>query len=83
MGLARPGGVLSIGRVLAGEERERYYLEQVGQGREDYYAGEGEEGGVWLGIGAGSLDARGSVNEDGLTASCAASCARAVCRRST
>ena len=59
--------MLSIGRVLAGDERERYYLEQVGQGREDYYAGEGDEGGVWLGSGAGSLGASGSVDEDGLT----------------
>ena len=61
-------GVLSIGRVLAGDERERYYLEQVGQGRDDYYAGEGDEGGVWLGSGAGNLGAGGSVDEDGLTA---------------
>ena len=59
---------LSISRVLAGDERERYYLEQVGQGRDDYYAGEGEEGGVWLGTGAGSLGASGAVDEDGLTA---------------
>jgi Ti-type conjugative transfer relaxase TraA len=61
-------GVLSIGRVSAGDERERYYLEQVGQGRDDYYAGEGDEGGAWLGTGAGSLGARGSVDEAGLTA---------------
>jgi conjugative relaxase-like TrwC/TraI family protein len=60
--------VLSIGRVLAGDQRERYYLEQVGRGRADYYAGEGDEGGVWLGTGAGSLGARGSVDEAGLTA---------------
>jgi Ti-type conjugative transfer relaxase TraA len=60
--------VLSIGRVLVGDERERYYLEQVGQGREDYYAGEGDKGGIWLGSGAGSLGARGPVDEDGLTA---------------
>jgi Ti-type conjugative transfer relaxase TraA len=68
MRLARLGGVLSIGRVLAGNERERYYLDQVGQGREDYYAGEGDEGGVWLGTGAGTLSASGSVDEDGLKA---------------
>ena len=59
---------MSIGRVLAGDERERYYLEQVGQGREDYYAGEGDGGGVWLGTGAGNLGASGSVDEDGLAA---------------
>ncbi|MDQ3740873.1 MAG: relaxase domain-containing protein, partial [Actinomycetota bacterium] len=60
--------MLSIGRVLAGDERERYYLEQVGQGREDYYAGEDDGGGEWLGTGAGLLGARGAVDEEGLTA---------------
>lgn len=37
------------------------------QRREDYYSGEGDEGGVWLGTGAGRLGASGSVDEDGLT----------------
>jgi conjugative relaxase-like TrwC/TraI family protein len=60
--------VLSIGRVLVGDERERYYLEQVGQGREDYYAGEDDGGGEWLGTGARNLGARGAVDEEGLTA---------------
>jgi hypothetical protein len=34
--------VLSIGKLAAGPAAGRYYVEQVAQGREDYYAGEGE-----------------------------------------
>jgi Ti-type conjugative transfer relaxase TraA len=68
MRLARLGGVLSIGRVLAGDERERYYLEQVGQGRDDYYAGEDDGAGEWIGTGASLLGATGALDEDGLTA---------------
>jgi hypothetical protein len=60
--------VLSIGRLLAGDDRERYYLEQVGQGRDDYYAGEADSGGEWAGTGAQSLGARGEVTPDGLSA---------------
>ena len=60
--------VLSIGRLLAGDDRERYYLEQVGQGRDDYYAGEGDGGGEWAGTGAQSLGASGEVTPDGLSA---------------
>jgi TrwC relaxase len=62
------GSVLSIGRVLAGTSASGYYFEQVGQGRDDYYAGEGAEGGEWIGTGVGNLGARGSVDENGLTA---------------
>ncbi|MDQ4125534.1 MAG: relaxase domain-containing protein, partial [Actinomycetota bacterium] len=53
---------------MAGDERERYYLEQVGRGREDYYAGEDDGDAEWLGTGAGKLGARGAVDEEGLTA---------------
>jgi len=60
--------MLSIGRLLAGDDRERYYLEQVGQGRDDYYAGEADSGGEWAGTGAQSLGARGDVTADGLSA---------------
>ena len=60
--------MLSIGRLLAGDDRERYYLEQVGHGRDDYYAGEGDGGGEWAGTGAQSLGASGEVTPDGLSA---------------
>ena len=68
MRLARLVGVLSIGRGLAGDEGERYYLEQVGLGRDDYYAGEDDGGGEWIGTGAGLLGATGALDEDGLKA---------------
>ena len=38
----------SIGR-LAGPGSERYYIDKVAQGREDYYAGHGEAPGRWAG----------------------------------
>ena len=56
--LARLGGVLSIGKLAAGPGAGRYYVEQVAQGREDYYAGEGEAPGAWVGGGRGVARAR-------------------------
>ena len=68
MGPSRDVGVvLSIGKLAAGPAAGRYYVEQVALGREDYYAGEGEQPGAWVGIGAASLGARGEVSEDGLS----------------
>ena len=40
--------MMSIGKLAAGPGAGRYYIDQVAQGREDYYAGEGEAAGVWL-----------------------------------
>lgn len=40
--------MLSIGR-LSGPDSERYYLDKVAKGREDYYAGRGEMPGAWVG----------------------------------
>src|SRR4051795_2523057 len=40
--------MLSIGR-LSGPDSERYYLDKVARGREDYYAGRGEMPGEWAG----------------------------------
>src|SRR3954453_9713155 len=40
--------MLSIGR-LSGPDSERYYLDKVARGREDYYAGRGEMPGQWAG----------------------------------
>src|SRR4051812_18570756 len=59
--------VLSIGKLPAGPTAARYYVEQVAQGREDYYAGEGEAPGTWVGSGATSLALRGEVTEGGIT----------------
>jgi conjugative relaxase-like TrwC/TraI family protein len=65
--LARLGGVLSIGKLAAGPAAGRYYVEQVAQGREDYYAGEGEAPGGWLGSGAALLGLAGEVDARGLS----------------
>src|SRR3954451_11723066 len=59
--------MLSIGKLAAGPTPGRYYVEQVAQGREDYYAGEGEAPGGWVGSGAASLALRGEVTEGGIT----------------
>jgi Ti-type conjugative transfer relaxase TraA len=59
--------VLSIGKLAAGPDAGRYYVEQVAQGREDYYEGEGEAPGGWVGSGAASLGLDGQVDENGLT----------------
>lgn len=58
--------MLSIGKLAAGPGVGRYYIDQVAQGREDYYAGEGEAAGVWLGAGAAGLGLTGEVREEGL-----------------
>jgi len=59
--------VLSIGKLAAGPSAGRYYVEQVAQGREDYYAGEGEAPGGWVGAGAATLGLDGEVDEGGLS----------------
>jgi len=51
--------VLSIGKLGAGQAD--YYLEAVGQGVEDYYAGAGEAPGSWAGSAAGELEVFGQV----------------------
>ena len=66
-GFARLGCVLSIGKLAAGPAAGRYYVEQIAQGREDYYAGEGEAPGGWMGSGAAALGLAGEVDEDGLS----------------
>src|SRR5215208_2164218 len=60
------GRMMSIGKLAAGPGAGRYYIDQVAQGREDYYAGEGEAAGVWMGTGAASLELSGEVGENGL-----------------
>jgi conjugative relaxase-like TrwC/TraI family protein len=58
--------MLTVGKIAAGPRAGRYYVEQVAQGREDYYAGEGEAPGAWLGSGARSLGLSGEVTEGGI-----------------
>jgi conjugative relaxase-like TrwC/TraI family protein len=60
------GGVLSLWKLSAGDAPEGYYLEQVAQGREDYYGGEGEAPGQWAGSGARVLGLDGRVEDQGL-----------------
>jgi conjugative relaxase-like TrwC/TraI family protein len=58
--------MLSIGKLGTGQER--YYLEKVAEGAEDYYSGEGEVAGQWVGDLAAELGLSGEVGADQLTA---------------
>jgi conjugative relaxase-like TrwC/TraI family protein len=51
--------VLTIGKLGTGQEA--YYLDSVAGGIEDYYAGEGEAPGRWLGSGSRDLGLEGEV----------------------
>lgn len=51
--------MLSIGKL--GKGQERYYLSKVAEGAEDYYSGEGEVAGEWLGDAAEDLGLSGEV----------------------
>jgi conjugative relaxase-like TrwC/TraI family protein len=57
---------LSIGKLGVGQER--YYLDKVALGIEDYYSGEGEAQGYWLGQAAIELELHGKVEPDQLGA---------------
>ncbi|HEY3492212.1 MAG TPA: MobF family relaxase, partial [Solirubrobacterales bacterium] len=56
--------MLSIGKMGAGQEG--YYLAKVAEGAEDYYSGEGEAEGYWLGDSAEDLGLQGKVDPDQL-----------------
>lgn len=58
--------MLSIGKMGAGQER--YYLDKVAEGAEDYYSGEGEAEGYWLGDAARDLGLEGKVEPAQLVA---------------
>ena len=58
--------MLSIGKLGAGQHR--YYLDKVAEGAEDYYSGEGEAEGYWLGDAARDLGLEGKVDADQLVA---------------
>src|SRR5918994_927271 len=58
--------MVTIGKL--GKGQEGYYLESVAAGGEDYYSGEGEAPGRWLGGGAAELELHGQVGREQLTA---------------
>lgn len=58
--------MLTIGKLGSGQER--YYLEKVAEGAEDYYSGEGEAEGQWIGDAAADLGLEGAVDPAQLTA---------------
>lgn len=58
--------MLTIGKL--GKGQEGYYLEKVAEGQEDYYSGEGEEAGQWMGDAAAELGLSGEVSPDQLVA---------------
>jgi conjugative relaxase-like TrwC/TraI family protein len=58
--------MLSIGKL--GKGQEGYYLSKVAEGEEDYYSGEGEEAGQWMGDAAAELGLSGEVEPDQLVA---------------
>ena len=58
--------MLAVGKLVAGPGVGRYHVDQVAQGLEDYYAGEGDAAGVWLGTGAARLGLTGEVSEEAL-----------------
>ncbi len=58
--------MLTIGKLGIGQER--YYLDKVAEGAEDYYSGEGEVAGEWIGDAAHDLGLGGEVSADQLTA---------------
>lgn len=58
--------MLSIGKLGTGQES--YYLEKVAEGAEDYYSGEGEAEGYWVGSLPAMLGLDGKVEGEQLTA---------------
>src|SRR5918994_226074 len=58
--------MVTIGKL--GKGQQTYYLDTVAGGAEDYYSGEGEAAGRWVGGGAAELDLHGQVAREQLTA---------------
>jgi conjugative relaxase-like TrwC/TraI family protein len=56
--------MLNVGKIAATRTAGLYYVDQVARGAEDYYAGEGEAPGEWVGVGAQALRLRGGIGED-------------------
>jgi hypothetical protein len=59
--VSRLRDVLSIGKVGGGSGDPRYYIDNVAQGKEDYYSGRGESPGRWLGSSAAAAGLSGTV----------------------
>lgn len=58
--------MLTIGKLGVGQEN--YYLDKVAEGAEDYYSGEGEAEGRWMGDAAEELGLEAEVGPDQLKA---------------
>jgi conjugative relaxase-like TrwC/TraI family protein len=58
--------MVSAGKLGGGQER--YYLEKVAEGAEDYYSGEGEAEGQWMGDASDELGLSGPVEPEALVA---------------
>lgn len=56
--------MLSIGLIGNGHGTPGYYVDQVAAGREDYYSGQGEAAGQWMGAGAAAAGLDGEVDAD-------------------
>lgn len=54
-----------MNKLAAGPGAGHYYVDRVAHGREDYYAGEGEAPGTWMGGGAAMPGLAGEVSEQG------------------
>jgi conjugative relaxase-like TrwC/TraI family protein len=53
-----------MGLAKMGPDGWRYYAEEIALGREDYFAGHGEEPGRWVGRGAEALELSGPVGPE-------------------
>ena len=53
---------MSIGKLTSGPATVAYYADQVANGRDDYYAGQREQPGRWIGTGAQELGWTGEVD---------------------
>lgn len=58
--------MVSVGKLATGPTAGRYYVEQVAQGREDYYTGAGEAPGRWIGTGSVRVGLAGRVEDEAL-----------------
>src|SRR5215218_10864022 len=58
--------MVTIGKL--GKGQETYYLDSVGGGADDYYSGEGEAPGRWMGSGASELGLEGTIEREELHA---------------
>src|SRR5262249_6294628 len=61
---SRPPVVMSLGKLTSGPATVAYYVDQVANGRDDYYAGQREQPGRWIGAGAEELGWAGEVDAE-------------------